>query len=436
MILSYLRLAWKALFQKRLYTLVSLFGITFTLSILFVGASLYDYVLKPNYPEYRQDRILALDELMAYGATKGGRFTRNGGLGYSFISKYISILKTPEAIGISKRLDEREVYRNNHKFNFAIKSTDSGYWKVFGFECIEGKLYGETEINANARVAVISESTARKYFGTTESVVGKPIEIGAELYNVIGIVKDVPEVRTITHGDIWLPLIPEKEVVPDFFGSYSAYLLAPSESDLGIIRKELDYSLKNFKFQDYYGDGTGIQSYKDFTNIKLSANTHVEKFFQQTFGIEKSVTLEGYSEKEKVKKSEFYLVLALVVVLLMAFPAINLINIHVSRYMERSSEIGIRRSYGAKKRIILGQLLAENLLITALGSIIAIVVSFVVLHLVEASDLMPEAHFSFNFRILAWGIAFTLLLNFFSGIIPAWKISRLHIIQSLKGGEQ
>lgn len=436
MITSYLRLAWNALFRKRLYTLVSLFGITFTLSILFVGTSLYDYVLKPNYPEYRQDRILALDQLMAYRVSKEGSSTRSDGLSYSFIRKYISSLKTPEAIGISKRLGEREVYRNNHKFNFAIKSTDVGYWNVFDFKCIAGKLYGEAEINTNARVAVISESTARKYFGTTESVVGNPIEIGPDLYDVIGIVKDVPEIRTITHGDIWLPLVPEKEVVPDFLGSYSAYLLVPTESDLGLVRKELDNSLKKFKFQDYYGDGSGIQYYKDFTNIKFYANTHVEKFFRETFGIERSLTLVGYSETEKVKRSDFYLVLALVVVLLMAFPAINLINIHVSRYMERSSEIGIRRSYGAKKGIILGQLLVENLVMTALGSLLAIVVSFIILHLVEASSLIPEAHFSFNFRILAWGIVFTLLINIFTGIIPAWKISRLHIIQSLKGGEQ
>jgi putative ABC transport system permease protein len=177
-------------------------------------------------------------------------------------------------------------------------------------------------------------------------------------------------------------------------------------------------------------------SIKIFTNIKLFANTHVEKFFRNTFGVEKSLTAEGYSETEKVKQYEFNLVLALFILLMMVFPSINLINIHVSRYIERSSEIGIRRSYGAKKRIIISQLLLENTVITALGSLFAIVTSFVVLHLIESSDLIPGAHFSFNFHILTWGIIIILIFNFFSSIIPAWKISRLPIIQSLKGGEQ
>lgn len=436
MILNYFRLAWKALFQKKLYTLVSLFGITFTLTILFVGTSLYDFMLKPNYPEYRQDRILMLDELLISRVSKEGTSTMTNGLSYSFIRKQISGLKIPEAIGVSKKLEDREVYRNNHKLNFEIRSTDSGYWKIFDFKCIYGKLYGETEIKANAQVAVISESTARKYFGTTDSVVGKPIEIGTEFYEVIGIVRDVPENRTITHCDIWLPLVSGNEVVQDLIGLYSAYLLAPSESSIGIMRKELENSLRDFKFEDYENERLGKQFYKDFTNIKLFANTHVEKFFRNTFGVEESLTAKGYSEIEKVKQYEFYLVLALFVFLMMAFPSINLINIHVSRYIERSSEMGIRRSYGAKKGIIIGQLLLENTLITALGSLLAIIASFVILHLIESSDLIPGAHFNFNFRILTWGISLTVFFNFFSSIIPAWKISRLPIIQSLKGGDK
>jgi putative ABC transport system permease protein len=436
MILSYFRLAWKVLFQRRLYTLVILFGITFTLTILFVGTSLYDFMLKPNYPEYRQDRILVIDELIISMVSKGGTSTMSNGLSYSFIRKQISGLKTPKTIGISKKLEDWEVYRYNHKIKFVIRSTDTGYWKIFDFKCIDGKLYGETEIKANSHVAVISESTARKYFGTTDSVVGKPIEIGTEYYKVIGIVRDVPENRTITHCDIWLPLVPENEVKQDLMGLYSAYLLSSSESGVSVMKKELENSLKDFKFENYEHVIFGKDFYKDFTNIKLFANTHVEKFFRNSFGVEKSLTAEGYSDIEKVEQSEFYLVLTLLFFLMMVFPSINLINIHVSRYIERSTEIGIRRSYGAKKRIIIGQLLLENTVITALGSVFAIVASFVILHLIESSDLIPGAHFNFNFRILIWGFVIILIFNFFSSIIPAWKISRLPIIQSLKGGEQ
>jgi putative ABC transport system permease protein len=264
MLLSYLQIAWKGLFQKRLYTLVILFGITFTLTILFVGTSLYDFMLKPNYPEFRQDRILVLDELMLSRVAKEGTSSMNNGLSYSFIRNQILGLKIPEAIGVSKKLEDREVYRNNHKLKFNIKSTDTGYWKIFDFKCIDGKLYGETEIKANLHVAVISESTARKYFGTTDSVIGKPIEIGTEYYRVIGIVRDVPENRTITHCDIWLPLVPANEVKQGLIGLYSVYLLAPSESGVGIMRKELENRLKDFKFEDYEDEGFGKDFYKDF----------------------------------------------------------------------------------------------------------------------------------------------------------------------------
>ena len=282
MILHYLKLAWKALFRKRLYTLICLFGISFTLTILFVGTSLYDFMLKPNYPEYKQDRILVVDQLWAYGFFKGGSTSWSGTSSYSFMSKYVLTLKTPDKISILRKSGERVIYQNNLKLNFTVSYTDAKYWEIFDFECIEGKLYGEAEINANARVAVISKSVARKYFGEAQSVTGQTIEIDAEAYTVVGVVKDVPETRSISHSDIWLPLTVPEEFVPDFIGPYTACLLATKKSDMDIIKDELKKHLKEFRFSDYYNGNYGIQRYKDYTGIQVFAHTHAEKFLKKS----------------------------------------------------------------------------------------------------------------------------------------------------------
>lgn len=429
MILNYLKIAWKGLFKKRLYTLICLFGISFTLSILFVGTSLYDFMLKPNYPEYKQDRILVVDELMAYECTKEGTSSTTTLMSYNFFSKYIASLKTPEKIGLSKKLSEREVYRNNRKVNLNITCTDARYWEIFDFECIRGKLFGDAEINANALIAVISESAALKYFGSIDSALGQTIDIDNGQYRVTGIVRDVPVNRTNTYSDIWLPLIVSKSDLEarHFMGDFSACLLAPEGSDVKSIKAEIENHLKNFEFPDYY---------KDMTGLHLSTLTHREKYFKKTLGIYSVISQSGYSETQKFKESSFYMVLILIIILLLAFPAINLINIHISRMMERSSEIGIRRSYGARKQTLLYQLIVENLLLTCLGAMFAFVFSFIMIKLIQSGDYFPQAEFGLNLRIVGWGILFTLLFNLFSILIPAWKVSRVHIIQSLKGGEQ
>lgn len=430
MILSYLRLAWKALFRKRLYTLVSLFGITFTLSTLFAGTAVYDYLMKPNYPEYKQDRILVFDQIRIFGKTNGGSYSSASGLGYVFIKKSLLTMNTPQKIGLSTKYGERTVFMDKHKFVFTIWEADAAYWEIFDFECVEGKLFSQAEITNKAKVAVISESTARKYFGRNSPAAGKKISIDNDSYLVTGVVKDVPKTREVTYGDIWIPLLLPPGDFGYLMGPYTAYLLASSESTVGAVRKELAQKISSIRFSDYIDSNE-----RKISDIIPTIETPAEKLFMNNFRPERNFIPSGRFEKINISESTFYLIMVLVVILLMVFPAINLINIQIARYVGRASEIGIRRSYGAKKHIILRQLLTENLVITAIGSFLAVIVTFGLLKLLEASDLMPGARFIINYRILAWGVAFVLLFNLISGIVPAWKISRLKIIQSLKGGE-
>jgi putative ABC transport system permease protein len=56
----------------------------------------------------------------------------------------------------------------------------------------------------------------------------------------------------------------------------------------------------------------------------------------------------------------------------MSLPALNLVNLNLSRMMERSSEIGVRRAFGATAGSLVLQLLVENLLLVAIGGLLAL----------------------------------------------------------------
>ncbi len=51
--------------------------------------------------------------------------------------------------------------------------------------------------------------------------------------------------------------------------------------------------------------------------------------------------------------------------LFMLLPTVNLVNLNVSRIMERASEIGVRKAFGASSRTLVGQFVVENLVLTA-----------------------------------------------------------------------
>src|SRR5436305_14859400 len=59
----------------------------------------------------------------------------------------------------------------------------------------------------------------------------------------------------------------------------------------------------------------------------------------------------------------------------MLLPTINLVNINLSRILDRASEIGVRRAFGASSRTLVGQLLIENLVLRLIGAVLGLVLS-------------------------------------------------------------
>jgi putative ABC transport system permease protein len=118
--------------------------------------------------------------------------------------------------------------------------------------------------------------------------------------------------------------------------------------------------------------------------------------------------------------------------LFMILPTLNLINVNLSRIMERSSEIGVRKAFGASSRILVGQFLVENLVITLLGGCIGLALSFAVLCAVNSSQIIPYVTFHFNGRVFLYGFIVTLVFGILSGVYPAWKMSRRHPVEALR----
>ena len=117
----------------------------------------------------------------------------------------------------------------------------------------------------------------------------------------------------------------------------------------------------------------------------------------------------------------------------MILPTLNLVNINISRIMERSSEIGIRKAFGASSRTLVFQFITENIILTLIGGLIGLLLAKLGLTFIESTGVIKYAQFNFNARIFMYGFLITLFFGIFSGILPAWKMSKLHPVDALKG---
>ena len=79
---------------------------------------------------------------------------------------------------------------------YQIKYTDTGFWKVFSFRFLTGKPFTQADFDSGITQAVVSESVARKLYGTTD-VVGKTVIIDLTTYTVCGVVKDVRDRKSV-----------------------------------------------------------------------------------------------------------------------------------------------------------------------------------------------------------------------------------------------
>ena len=135
--------------------------------------------------------------------------------------------------------------------------------------------------------------------------------------------------------------------------------------------------------------------------------------------------------------SRVYLSYGVVFFILLLVPALNLSSITFSRMRKRVAELGVRRAFGATKRDIVSQVLFENLALTLAGGLLGLVLSFFSLWLLRdwlLTTSLGEAGLSagmFNGYVFLAAFFFCLVMNLMSAGIPAWRVSRVNITDSI-----
>jgi len=415
MLRNYVKIAIKVLLRHKLFTFISLFGISFTLLILLVITSLIDHSFGTMPPEKKLDRTLSVTYAFLH-STKGG-MSYGPLLSYWFHDKYVKSLKTPEYISISSFHSPIITYKGNKRMVLDMKFADGEFWKILDFEFLEGKPFSPEDVESKNPVAVINEKTRNEYFDG-ERAYGKMIEADGTNYRVIGVVKNVSILRIMPYADIWVPITFNKEdlykkSMTASFPSFYSMILARDKSDLKAIREEFKQKIANFEFPEGRYD-----------QLTVEASTYGEAIARVLFR-----TQEG-------RVGPLILILFILMILFLLLPTINLVNINVSRIIERLSEIGIRKSFGASSLTLAGQFLLENIIITLIGGAISLVLSMIVLALINDSGWIPHAHLALNHRIFFYALIICLIFGIISGVYPAYKMSRLKPAEALRGGRE
>ncbi|WP_298734544.1 ABC transporter permease [uncultured Chitinophaga sp.] len=407
MLVNYFKIAIAVLKRRKFFTFISIFIISFTITILVVLAAFIDKVVNDTYPDRNRSRLLYITKF----EESGPQSMNSGALSFYYLNRYVKTLKRPARIAISSRPQGTNTYVNNKKISINYKYTDAAYWEVLDHDFLEGKPFTAQQLANGERVAVISERLRKEYFGNAPSVVGQYIEADAVRYRVCGIMKSVPPSNYLFSGDLFLPYTVAKTDIAsskDYRGNFICVLEAPTRADVPAMKAEYEQMAARLPMTN-----------NQYTHIY----THADSY------------LNAYLRSGNEKKSGMRIVSTVVtifVLLVMLLPAMNLVNINVTRIMERSSEIGVRKAFGASSKVLAGQFIIENLILTLISGLVSVVLSLIALQLINRANLLNDLHLSLNFNVLLVTLLACLVFGLLSGAYPAWRMSRMQVINALK----
>ncbi|MGI4832766.1 MAG: ABC transporter permease [Janthinobacterium lividum] len=412
MLLSYLKIAWRGWQRRKFFTAISLFGISFTLMMLVVLFALFDHAVGARAPERRTDRLLFINRMVLQGPEAQG----SSSVGYAFLERHVRPLRTPEVVSVNEAYPVNiMLYVGQQGIKADRRYTDGNLWRVLDFDFVAGRPYNATEVRDAAHVLVLNETVARRCFGTAAAAVGRAVQLEGEPYRVVGVVADIPTSRELTYAECWVPTTTTTADLrdPNYQGPFQAILLARQAADVPLIQAEYQQVLRRLPIPD-------PQQYKEIHSYARTLLAHYMANHSNEAG----------QDGDAGAFWRRWLGLGL---LFMLLPALNLVNINVSRTLERAAEIGVRKAFGATAGRLAGQFLVENVLLTLLGGALGLGLAALVLHLLNTSQFIPYAHLGLSGPVFGVGLGLALVFGLLSGAYPAYKMSKLPANQALKG---
>jgi putative ABC transport system permease protein len=264
-----------------------------------------------------------------------------------------------------------------------------------------GRFFSETEADNAARVAYVGADIAGKLFPAGNPVGGE-IEIRSLPYRIVG----VEAVKGTVFG------IPQD--------SFIVIPLKTYEIDFGpLVRQRSLYFTATAKTDETFNDAVDETRFLMRTRRKLGTSE------KDNFGIVTPDAILGVRDRIF---GTFFIVAIAVPSIALIVGAIVIMNIMLVSVTERTKEIGLRKSLGARQLDILKQFLAEAVTLATIGGAIGVFLAWIVGKIMTV--IFMQTYLSLFAVIGAIGVSAA--AGVASGLFPAWKAARLDPIEALR----
>lgn len=410
MLKNYITIAWRNITKARFYSFVNIIGLSTAIAFTLVIAAYTWSLFRINKDLKHADRQYILTSQWK-DANQGYALATLGQLAKALKDNY------PNLVANYYRYDgiTSTVSKGENSFRETMQVGDSTMLNMYGFGLLQGD--AKTALNGPFTV-VLTKEKAIKYFGKT-NVVGETVTIESfsgskHDFIITGVLNTLPFNSVTTLSDNYPGHFFVSTDNLNFFGRdmawQNAYIVNYVELKEGVTPKDLEEPIAYLQKQH-----TSSQFVADLTIIPVPLN-------------------EYYLSANNGLVQKMIYALSAIALFILAMAIINFINMSVSRSAARMREMGIRKVVGGLKRQLMAQFLTESIILVAFAMLVSLIIYVLTKDLFSSilgREIPSLNKFPVYFIVLPF--IFIVLIGFIAGIYPAFILSSLKSIESLKG---
>lgn len=425
--------------DNKLYSTIYITGTALSIAMVMLVAT-HLYLHTGNlYPEYDRERQLYVSMLSITPKDTTQSYMSNGPMSYQTVRDCLYPLKTAKAVSASLFTFEQQSYQVTsadapHPRRVYVKYTDPGFWQVYWLDFVAGVPFSQEQFDAAREVAVINESLANYLFPRGDAVGGSFV-IKGRSYKVCGVVRDVPYQMSDSFAHIWAPFTLRQDAIDNTYGtSLLGLFFATVLPREGVSQAEAVQEIKD-----------SFARYEEGLDVRINLMGQPDDIWSAMMRVGNS----GFN------MTRITIGVLCVIFLFLLIPALNLMGLGSSVLEQRMSELGVRKAFGANNRSIIQQILLENLLLTLMGSLLALLMiyaffasdiydaftSVYLLYSTSSIDNVKSFASGVSMRMLlqpsifALALLTALILNTMTSLLPAWRFTRSNIVDALSDNQ-
>lgn len=262
-----------------------------------------------------------------------------------------------------------------------------------------GRGISENEVQRHATVVFIGNDIRKRFFVDRDPV-GKTIQIDGVPFEVVGVAKALGSVFGQSQDNF--AMIP----IDSYFKTYG------TQKGMSLVAKAIDQG--------------HLTQAEDEVTMLLRAFRHLRPSQDDTFGIISSDSFVNLWERIT---GAIAATAVGIVSVFMIVGGIVIMNIMLAAVTERTHEIGIRKSLGARRADILNQFLVESATLAATGGLIGVIIAWAIAAIIRNAASIPMA---LPITSVIIGVGLSAVVGLFFGIYPARQASKLDPIEALR----